>query len=121
MTALKGFVVIQALVFLWLASQRHQTGSTIHDLQWLSPIVFAKMIVVFWFAGGAISRVLHRRSLSRGGTYSYSTYIVHGYILGTSGVVSGRPHEGWWSRFCDLQAGGNSYSTLPYWNYLVCC
>ena len=84
MTVLEGFVVIQALVFLWLASQRRQTGHTIHDLQWLSPIVFAQVIVVFSFAGGAISRVLHRGILSRGGTYSYSTYMVHGFILSTS-------------------------------------
>ena len=81
MTALEGVVVAEILVFFWVASQRSGTDHTIHDLQWLSPIVFAQVIAVFSFEGGAISRVLNRRSISRTGTYSYSMYMVHGFIL----------------------------------------
>jgi peptidoglycan/LPS O-acetylase OafA/YrhL len=81
MTVLEGVVVAEILVFLWLASQRSKTDHTIHDLQWLSPIVFAQVIAVFSFEGGTISRVLNRRIISRAGTYSYSTYMVHAFIL----------------------------------------
>jgi peptidoglycan/LPS O-acetylase OafA/YrhL len=81
MTALEGVVVVEILVFLWFASQRIKTDHTIHDLQWLSPIVFAQVIAVFSFEGGTISRVLNRRILTRAGIYSYSTYMVHLFIL----------------------------------------
>jgi peptidoglycan/LPS O-acetylase OafA/YrhL len=81
MTALEGIVVVEILGFLWLASQRSRTDHTIFHLQWLSPIVFAQVIAVFSFEGGTLSRVLNRRFLSRAGTYSYSIYMVHAFIL----------------------------------------
>ena len=82
MTALEGTVLAEALGFLWLASQCGKTDHTIHQLQWLSPIVFAQVIVVFSFEAGTISRVLNRRIVGRAGTYSYSLYMVHALILG---------------------------------------
>jgi peptidoglycan/LPS O-acetylase OafA/YrhL len=81
MTVLEGVVVTEILVFLWLASQRSKTDHTIHDLQWLSPIVFAQVVAVFSFEGGTISKVMNPPIISRAGTYSYSIYMVQAFIL----------------------------------------
>jgi peptidoglycan/LPS O-acetylase OafA/YrhL len=81
MTVLEVVVVVETLLFVWLASQRTKTDHTIHDLQWLSPIVFAQVIAVFSFEVGMISRALKRGILRRAGTYSYSIYMVHPFIL----------------------------------------
>ena len=81
MTALEGAVIAEILVFLSLASQGSGIESTFHELQWLSPIVFAQVTAVFSFERGTISRVLNGRIISRAGTYSYSIYMVHIFIL----------------------------------------
>jgi peptidoglycan/LPS O-acetylase OafA/YrhL len=81
MTALEGIVVAEMLVFLWCALRRGGTDNTIHQLQWLSPIVFAQIIAIFSFEGGTISKLLNRPILNRAGAYSYSTYMVHTLIL----------------------------------------
>lgn len=81
MTALEGIVVAEMLVFLWCALRLEGTDNTIHQLQWLSPIVFAQVIAIFSFEGGTISKLLNRPILNRAGAYSYSTYMVHTIIL----------------------------------------
>jgi peptidoglycan/LPS O-acetylase OafA/YrhL len=81
MTVLEIVVVAETLLFVWLASQRTKTDHTIHDLQWLSPIVFAQVIAVFSFGVGMISRALKGGIVRRAGTYSYSTYMIHSFIL----------------------------------------
>jgi peptidoglycan/LPS O-acetylase OafA/YrhL len=92
MTALEGVVIAEMMVFLWWAS-RFGGGSaisetdTIHQLQWLSPIVFAQAVAIFSFESGTISGLLNRPILNRAGAYSYSTYMVQALILNTVFVL----------------------------------
>jgi peptidoglycan/LPS O-acetylase OafA/YrhL len=92
MTALEGIVFAEMMVFLWCASRLGGMSAisetdTIHQLQWLSPIVFAQAIAIFSFEGGTISRLLNRPILNRAGAYSYSTYMLQALILNTVFVL----------------------------------
>jgi peptidoglycan/LPS O-acetylase OafA/YrhL len=56
-----------------------------HDGHWAfaSPLVFAGVIWVFALSTGALSTLLHTAPLQAVGTWSYSIYMIHLFILGT--------------------------------------
>ncbi|MDB5650994.1 MAG: acyltransferase [Hyphomicrobiales bacterium] len=67
-TAVEGLAVVLALAFVWLAG--HSAAS------FAAPLVFAAVVFVFAFEGGAVSRGLRSRPFLRLGELSYSIYMV---------------------------------------------
>ncbi|MDZ7630050.1 MAG: acyltransferase [Gemmatimonadaceae bacterium] len=94
-----------------------------HDttLAYVSPLVFALVILVFACSGGGLSRLLSAPGFVRLGTWSYSIYLTHVFLLGLvsmgarllgrlAGARDGGPV---WDRFL-AAAGASDWSVLAF-------
>ncbi len=102
--------------------------ATFHDhaLAYLSPIVFATVVGVFACSDGGVSRLLRAPAFVRVGTWSYSIYLTHVFLLGLVSMgarligrlTSGRDVAAQWEQF-QTAAAASDLSVLAFAGLVV--